>query len=217
MTPKNPIAVFELLETRTLLSATLINGTLDVEGTRRADVIDFSFKLNDPGHIVVSINGTPFGFRSSKVGQIVVNCGLGNDTVNRNPNAMPNDVAKPTTIICGGGNDRISGNKGNNSIEGQDGNDSILTFGGNDFISGGAGIDSLTGGGGRDTLHGDHGSDFLSVGGGVGGLVLGGRGDDYITGNSNSNLFGNAGVDSFFTPVANLVEDAVSGDTIYVT
>jgi Ca2+-binding RTX toxin-like protein len=245
----------EALETRTLLSATLVNGVLYVEGTRRADVIDFSFKLNDPGHIVVGINhGIPFGFRASQVKRIVVNCGLGDDLVNRNPNAaLPNEVDKPTTIIGGPGFDGISGNKGDNLIDGQDGGASITTFDGNDTIiggdgddsvvagdgnnvitggdgrdvltggrgndsiSGGAGVDSLEGGGGRDTLRGDANADHLSIAGGVGGILEGGRGDDTLIGNSTSSLFGNAGIDTFFTPVVRLVKDPATDDVIHVS
>lgn len=233
----------ESLESRMLLSATLVDGTLDVEGTRRADVIDFSFKLNDPGHIVVGINGIPFGFRSSKVLRIVVNGGLGDDLINRNPDALPNEVAKPTTIDGGDGNDSISGNKGNNLIDGEGGDDSILAFDGddaiaagdgnnvitggdgrdnlaggdgNDSISGGAGVDSLTGGGGRDTLQGDNGADYLSSADGSGGILQGGRGDDTLVGNRTSSLFGNADSDTFFTPVVSLVKDPATGDVIHV-
>ena len=63
---------------------------------------------------------------------------------------------------------------------------------GNDVIEGGDGNDLLAGGDGKDTLRGDAGKD----------VVFGGLGDDELHGGLGSDvLFGEAGADSFLMPL----------------
>ena len=67
----------------------------------------------------------------------------------------------PNTIIeraIGGyGNDTIIGNNANNTLYGRQGHDWLTGLGGDDIIYGGKGNDWLTGGPGNDTLYGNRG------------------------------------------------------------
>lgn len=140
-------------------------------------------------------------------------------------------------IMGGEGTDSLNGGQGLDTLSGGDGGDTILAGqhgsvitgdagddhinggSGNDSISGGAGNDIIDGLGGTDSIQGDNGDDILSISdgnGGVGGFIQGGRGNDNITGNPTSNLFGNAGEDTFFTPNVSLVKDPATGDVIHI-
>jgi serralysin len=87
--------------------------------------------------------------------------------------------------------------RGNDTLDGGNGNDAILGLAGNDTLNGGNGNEVLDGGGGDDTMAGGNGNDMLfgSVGidtliGGNGDDSLdGGAGDDSLTGGKGSDLF----------------------------
>ena len=66
----------------------------------------------------------------------------------------------------GTGNDRLTGNTLNNTLNGGSGNDQLQGLGGDDTLWGGAGNDILNGGIGNDSLWGGLGDDILT--GGVG-------------------------------------------------
>lgn len=55
-------------------------------------------------------------------------------------------------LICGGGNDTVTGNAENNLIEGGDGDDTIDSAAGDDIIEPGAGTNTVTCGAGNDIL-----------------------------------------------------------------
>lgn len=81
-------------------------------------------------------------------------------------------------VLSGGrGNDTIEGGGGNDRISGGRDNDTLLGGTGDDRLSGGRGNDSLDGGDGRDRLSGGRGNDSLD-GGADNDTLLGGRGDD---------------------------------------
>lgn len=84
------------------------------------------------------------------------------------------------------------------SLQGTDGNDTLVGGAGSDLIIGYDGQDSLSGLEGNDTLYGGNGNDTLS--GGIGrDLLLGELGDDYIEGDSDDDeLVGGGGRDSLF-------------------
>ena len=97
----------------------------------------------------------------------------------------------------GGGDDTLYGDEQNDTLHGGDdddalwgggGNDTLYGEGQNDTLHGGANNDTLWGGGGNDTLYGDEQNDDLH--GGVNDDVLsGGKGQD--------RLWGDQGVDRF--------------------
>lgn len=133
-------------------------------------------------------------------------------------------------VQTGRGNDRVTGNSGDNAIDlgsgndtgnGGRGNDTIIGGTGNDRLNGGLDNDSLSGGAGNDTLNGDLGDDTLSgdagndsLAGGAGDdLLLGGDGADTLVGGGGQDtLDGGAGADLFvFDNSAGAFEAQIDG------
>src|SRR5436305_11577931 len=105
-------APLESLERRTLFSIALIDGTLQIEGTRRADVIFIAHGLRSPSRFLVSVNGIGMTFRAKSVTRISVIAGPGDDVINNfrtSSSRIEYKVVRPTTILGGGGNDEIDG------------------------------------------------------------------------------------------------------------
>nr|WP_323041328.1 M10 family metallopeptidase C-terminal domain-containing protein [Gemmobacter sp.] len=75
------------------------------------------------------------------------------------------------TLITNAGNDWIYAGGGNDTGYGGDGNDSIVGDSGDDYLKGGAGHDLLYGGTGVDTLIGEDGNDWLILQSGHGGFA----------------------------------------------
>ncbi|MEZ8082545.1 calcium-binding protein [Enterovibrio norvegicus] len=101
------------------------------------------------------------------------------------------------TLIGDDADNTISGEKGNDIIKGDGGDDTLDGGAGNDTVSGGSGNDQLWGGGGSDTLFGDEGNDELYAEGGNDQLDAG-AGDDLLVADiGNNTLTGGAGKDTF--------------------
>jgi Ca2+-binding RTX toxin-like protein len=79
-----------------------------------------------------------------------------------------------------GGNDLLNGGDGNDSISGGSGKDRLQGQGGNDRLDGGAGNDALYGGTGNDQLFGGKGNDFLCAGSGTDQLWGGAGRDTFV-------------------------------------
>src|SRR5919206_3586092 len=85
----------------------------------------------------------------------------------------------------------LNGTEGNDTLIGTVNNDGISGFGGNDFIAGDSGDDTLLGGAGNDTIFGDGGNDW----------VAGGAGNDNVSGSGGQDdivfhEFGTANADT---------------------
>lgn len=70
-------------------------------------------------------------------------------------------------VFTGNGNDRLTGNGGDNYLSAWGGNDRVSGLAGKDTLEGGAGRDTLLGGSGNDTLAGGAGDDLLDGGAGL--------------------------------------------------
>ena len=121
--------------------------------------IDTITETTTDGIDTITFNGTT----------VAVNVNLGvttSQTVNSNLKLIisANNVIENAT--GGTGNDRLTGNALNNTLNGGSGNDQLQGLGGDDSLWGGAGNDILDGGTGNDTLWGGLGDDVLT--GGVG-------------------------------------------------
>jgi len=108
-------------------------------------------------------------------------------------------------LIGGAGDDGLSGDAANNTLEGNDGDDVLVGRGGVDTISGGAGNDGIRGNSGEDTLSGGDGNDFINGGGGADNIfgdegnddLRGARGDDVMDGGAGNDIVaGDVGNDS---------------------
>ena len=91
-----------------------------------------------------------------------------NQLINEGPGAALTNPAGPQPVLAG--DDVISGEGGDDNIDGGAGDDELSGGDGNDSIQGGYGDDMVSGGAGNDTVDGGWGSD----------LVMGGDGDDVI-------------------------------------
>ncbi len=90
------------------------------------------------------------------------------------PGSDPDPGTSPGGVITGdGGNNKLEGSSDNDIIDGLDGDDSLWGYEGDDSLIGGAGNDALYGGPGDDTLEGGEGRDYF--------LISAGEGDDIIT------------------------------------
>lgn len=152
------------------------------------------------------------------VQRLVVNAGLGEDTVTINDlttidcailiivngdegndrlTAQGSRLGLARLMMNGGlGNDTIIGSLDGDSLTGNEGNDAINGLAGNDSIMGSAGDDILAGGLGDDTLDGGDGEDFVTGNAGND-RMRGGAGNDTMRGfEGDDTLDGQAGDDN---------------------
>lgn len=100
------------------------------------------------------------------------------------------------TIIAGSGNDTLDGGRGNDNVDGRGGDDFIDGGDGNDTLIGGTGDDTLRGVKNDDELHGGDGNDELDGGSGND-TLFGGDGNDELKGVSGDDILdGGAGNDT---------------------
>ena len=94
------------------------------------------------------------------------------------------------------GNDRILGSLDGETINGNQGADSLIGAGGNDTLFGGKDSDFVDGGDGDDLLNGNIGQDLV-LGGKGNDLIYGGKDrDSLVGGDGNDTLSGDLGVDT---------------------
>jgi Ca2+-binding RTX toxin-like protein len=166
------------------------DGTLTVAGSTKADQISV---LIDPDRgVVVQVNAVVVSFSVNSVKRVVVDAGTGDDYV------LIGQDLPGATLNGGDGDDTLIGTGTADSIEGGDGNDVIKAGGGDDIVNCGAGNDQVIGEGGRDTIHGDDGNDRLDGGGGND-AVYGDTNDDRLYGgDGNDRLDGGGNVDKLY-------------------
>jgi Ca2+-binding RTX toxin-like protein len=164
----------ESLEGRTLfaaapplVAAVMVDGALQVTGTRLSDDIRVGLVSGDTSLLEVRSGNDVIGtFARSGVTAGIHVAGLGrHDTI-----VVDAAVTLPATLLGGNGKDTLTGGSGADTLEGGNGRDTL---------NGGAGDDTLNGGNGRDVLDGGDGNDTLS----------GGRGKDTITGGPGTDTY----------------------------
>lgn len=202
---------FEPLETRKLMSASLVNGVLTVSGSNLNDVIAVS---QDATRVRVNENGVVSAFALSSVNSVVVDGLGGNDQLLGRTN-----LQKPMTLRGGEGNDTLVGGAKGDLIEGGAGHDRvdyshrsqnmnislddvandgaanekdnvrsdielIQTGRGNDLIRGNDNDNFIYPGTGSDTVYGMGGHDLISAESATASepkTIYGGEGNDWIT------------------------------------
>lgn len=155
--------LFDTLESRRLMSASVANGVLTITGTTGNDTI--LVRQQDAQTIRLEDNGVVSQFADSAVNSIVINGLGGNDSLrarNFTSGGTTLRLLEPVTINGGVGNDTIEGADGNDVLIGEAGNDSISGGAGNDLLDGGINADTLFGFTGNDTLNGGLGTDVLT-------------------------------------------------------
>jgi Ca2+-binding RTX toxin-like protein len=151
------------LDNRSLPSVSLVGGVLTVGGTAGADAITVWRPTADAIQVNVSSTGEVRRFSLSKVNEIEVRSGMGDDLI-----TVGNGLTLAAslfggrghdTILAGGGDDNLHGGRGADALRGRGGNDNLFGDDGDDDIRGGIGDDSLDGGNGRDDCNGGDGTD----------------------------------------------------------
>jgi len=189
----------EYLGDRTLLTTSLVGGTLNIAGTGDHDTATVS-RQNFDGDWWVRVNeqrqsGTTTypavdsWYRQSAVSRIEFNGQNGDDVFTNNTSirCSANGGFGADVLKGGTGIDALHGNEGYDQVLGSAGGDYLYGESGKDTIQGGAGIDHIYGGDGDDKLfggtsydyvYGDPGNDFLDDGGGTN-FLNGGDGFDF--------------------------------------
>lgn len=129
-------SLFQSLESRQMLAASLVNGVLTVTGTEAADHIGLDPRTTTQLRVEIGTRKQFFDLR--QITKIVVNGLGGNDSIEVNKR---NPIAIGVEIHGGAGNDYIKGSNASDRLFGEAGNDFIEGKGGNDLIDGGAGND----------------------------------------------------------------------------
>jgi Ca2+-binding RTX toxin-like protein len=148
----------------------LSHGLLAIEGTGRSDKIALRLRAGDPDVLQVDVGddgSADFSFRRAQVARSTVDSGAGDDLlrIDESNGAFTNSI--PTTIDGGDGNDTLVGGSGAESLIGGDGNDSVDGNGGNDTAFLGAGDDTFVWdpGDGSDIVEGQSGADTMRFNG----------------------------------------------------
>lgn len=97
-------------------------------------------------------------------------------------------------IRTNSGDDYVMAGRGNDQIYGGDGNDRLFGAEDSDFIEGGIGDDAILGGSGADTIYGDDGNDVIQGNEGID-KIWGGSGIDKIRGGTEADVL-NGGDDN---------------------
>jgi Ca2+-binding RTX toxin-like protein len=186
-------AAVEALEGRRMLSATIVDRVLVIEGGRRADTVEVA--REGKKSVRVTVNGERSTFALKRFGTIRIVLGRGTDIVVVGTNER--QIGVPAGIDAGGGNDTIYSGAGNDSVDCGAGDDFVASYTGADRVRGGDGADTLLTGDGADTLYGDAGDDVVHAGGGDD-LAYGGAGDDELWDEPGTDLvYGNKGNDRY--------------------
>jgi Ca2+-binding RTX toxin-like protein len=209
------IAAVEALETRRLLSFSVVNGVLTVDLSTKFNahtvVVDVDTATNE---YRVTDNGRSHEFAQTGIDSVDV---LGS----QGPDSVEVDATFPTlmsdnAIKGGSSNDTLIGSPGGNTIfSGGEGDDSIQARGMSNIVSGGDGNDTIVGGAGNDTLLGEDGADSITTGTGND-VVDGGNGPDTLVATTGDDtLSGKNGRDLLIGGNGNsLLKGGAGGDTI---
>ncbi len=174
-------AIFETLEDRRMMSVTplgsvsLSNGVLTIQGDD-GQPTNMTVDYAPNGGITGHAGQTWKTFDPTKVKELVINGGGGDDYIYINPN-----IDLPGKIQTGDGNVTVRAGGGNDTITAGSGDDSIHVVRGDNIINGGSGNDTLIAGkGDHDTITAGSGVDSIS-GGLAYGSILGVRKGDTVT------------------------------------
>ena len=148
------------------VSHAALDGSIEIRGTAAAELSAANFAMPDGTTTSIRFGGTTIGHPRDPF--------VGSDR-----DSLMLDSADGNRTMAMGGNDRVFGGEGDDTIEGGGGSDDLYGEEGDDALTGGIGHDRLFGGEGDDTLAGGTGDD----------LLLGGEGDDTLTGGAGADVF----------------------------
>jgi Ca2+-binding RTX toxin-like protein len=176
-------------------TAVVLNGVLEVNGTRKSDTIEVAVDVVDATKVNVTISGVaaPMQFNLAELsGGVHVVGGNGSDLIS------VVGLSLACHLVGGNGSDTLTGAGGDDILEGGNGKDTLFSLLGADRLYGGNGIDALDGGDGDDLLDGGKGRDLLT----------GGLGADNFLGRDKVNELLDMAVEDIHTDLS-LVDDAL--------
>ena len=181
------------------------HGVLTVNGTDASDKIALRLQAGDPDTLEVDLGddgSADFSFERTRITNIAVNGGAGDDSVRIDESNGAFTDSIPTTIDGGDGNDTIAGGTGNETLFGGDGNDTIDGNGGTDVAFLGAGDDTFVWdpGDGSDTVEGQDGVDTM--------LFNGANANERVALSANGNRL------LFLRSPANIAMDTIGVETV---
>jgi Ca2+-binding RTX toxin-like protein len=154
----------------TFLHPKLTHGALVITGTKASDKITLRLKAGEPGILQVDVGddgSADFSFKRNKIATIAIKAGARADLVRMDENNGIFTTSIKTSINGGDGNDSLLGGAGVETLLGGDGNDSLDGNGGNDRAALGAGDDTFVWdpGDGSDSIEGEAGTDTMRFNG----------------------------------------------------
>jgi Ca2+-binding RTX toxin-like protein len=178
-------------EEGTIKRPKLKHGELRVIGTNAGDKIALRLRAGEPGVLQVDVGddgSADFSFERNDIASIAVHVRPGDDLARIDEsNGVFTDTI-PTTIDGGQGDDTLVGGSGAAALRGGPGNDNLV---------GGSGAETLRGGEGTDLIDGNRGNDVAFMGPGDDTFVWDpGDGSDVVEGEEGADtmLFNGAGV-----------------------
>lgn len=180
-----------------VVTGTKITMTEGQDGTGLIFGTGFTAAINGPN--ISFPAGTITGLRLTQDGSTFVNVTGLNLSLQTFTNLIEVGDQQDLFRFIISGNDKITGTKFADSLDGGAGNDEVIGLEGNDLLLGNAGADRLSGGAQKDSLFGGAGKDYAT----------GDGGNDYVFGDDGADtLFGNAGND---TLIGGRGTDAMTG------
>ena len=150
----------ERLEERRLLSGSVWTILGDTNRLNYDDVIVVQNNADNPTLLEAVVNDEVVATRGvADIRSIRVKAGRGDDVVQIELTGLASRI--PVVLDGGRGNDTLEGGEGDDRLIGGAGNDTLEGGEGDDKLIGGAGDDSLDGGAGFDSLAGDKGTDWI--------------------------------------------------------
>jgi hypothetical protein len=194
-------AQIETLEDRRLLAASVVAGTLNVDGGKTADRItvqlDKSSGSASADLVTVIENGVRTQFKLATLTELRIHSLAGADRIVVRGNGYKWKL--PILIWAGDGDDVVTLDvAGDTHVSGDNGADSLIGGGGRDALAGGDGNDWIVGNGGADKLTGGPGADWV-IGGPGNDLVEGGNdsvADTLLSGAGRDTIHGTDGIDT---------------------
>jgi len=183
----------------------LKHGALKIEGTNASEKIALRLRAGDAGNLEVDVDedgSADFSFERDRVAEIELDARAGDDRVRVDEsNGVFTDTI-PTTIDGGDGNDTLLGGSGAETLFGGDGSDSIDGNRGDDVGFLGAGDDTFVWdpGDGSDIIEGQDGTDTL--------LFNGANGPETVDVSANGNRV------RFFRNPGNIVMDTAGVEQV---
>ncbi len=183
----------------------LKHGALKIEGTNASEKIALRLRAGDAGNLEVDVDedgSADFSFERDRVAEIELDARAGDDRVRVDEsNGVFTDTI-PTTIDGGDGNDTLLGGSGAETLFGGDGSDSIDGNRGDDVGFLGAGDDTFVWdpGDGSDIVEGQDGTDTM--------LFNGANGPETVDVSANGNRL------RFFRNPGNIVMDTAGVEQV---